>query len=231
MAMAAHLYLAPSPAQAGSTSEVTTPIRVVLADGHAFMRSSLRQLLEGERNIAVIAEAQDLPSTMSHVHSDRPHVLALDLSLPEGSGLDAIGELRERAPDTQIVVLTMDDSPMFAQRALAAGAVGLVLKNHADSELSEAVRAAARDEEYVSPRVADRLQVFRHSLTEGELSVREVEVLRLIALGYTSVEIARKLHLSPRMIETHRAHIHGKLASRTRSELVRYALRRGLLRA
>jgi two-component system response regulator NreC len=139
------------------------PIRIVLADGHALMRRSLRQLLEGEQDIAVIAEAQDLTTTVSHVHSDRPHVLALDLSMPDGSGLDAIGELRERAPDTQIVVLTMNDSPMFAQRALAAGAVGLVLKNRADSELSEAVRAAAREEEYVSPRVADRLQALRRT--------------------------------------------------------------------
>lgn len=207
------------------------PIRIVLADGHALMRRSLGQLLESEQDIAVIAEAQDLTTAVSHVHSDRPHVLALDLSMPDGSGLDAIGELRERAPDTQIVVLTMNDSPMFAQRALAAGAVGLVLKNHADSEFSEAVRAAAREEEYVSPRVANRLQTLRRSLTDGELSVREVEVLRLIALGYTSVEIARKLHLSPRTIETHRTRVHGKLALRTRSELVRYALRRGLLRA
>lgn len=206
-------------------------IRVVLADGHALMRSSLRRLLEGEQDIAVIAEAQDLTTAVSHVHGHRPHVLVLDLSMPGGSGLDAIDELHERAPDTKIVVITMNDSPMFAQRALAAGAVGLVLKNRADSELSEAVRAAARDEEYVSPRVADRLQVFRHSLTNGELSVREVEVLRLIVLGYTSVEVARKLGLSPRTIETHRAHIHSKLALRTRSELVRYALRRGLLRA
>jgi len=90
---------------------------------------------------------------------------------------------------------------------------------------------AARGEEYVSPRVAKRLQVLRHSLTGGELSVREVEVLRLIALGHTSVEVARKLGISPRTVETHRAHIHNKLAVRTRAELVRYALRRGLLRA
>jgi two-component system, NarL family, response regulator NreC len=228
--MAAHLHLAPRPIDAGSDSEAM-PIRVVLADGHALMRRSLRQLLDGEQSIAVIAEAQDLTTAVSHVHNDRPHVLVLDLSMPGGPGLKVIDELRERAPETQIVVSTMNNTPMFAHQALAAGAVGLVLKNRADSELSEAVRAAARDEEYVSPRVVDRLQVLRHSLTGGELSVREVEVLRLIALGYTSVEIARKLGLSPRTIETHRAHIHGKLALRTRSELVRYALRRGLLRA
>ncbi len=129
------------------------------------------------------------------------------------------------------MAITMNDTAMFAQRALAAGAVGIVLKNRADSELADAVRAAARDEEYISPHVASRLQALRHSLTDGKLSVREVEVLRLIALGYTSVEIARKLGLSTRTVEIHRAHIHGKLGLRTRSELVRYALRRGLLRA
>jgi two-component system, NarL family, response regulator NreC len=124
----------------------------------------------------------------------------------------------------------MNESAAFAQQALAA-ATGLVLKDHADSELTEAIRLAARGEEYVSPRVAERLQVLRHSLAGGELSVREVEVLRLIALGHTSVEVARKLGISPRTVETHRAHIHTKLVVRTRAELVRYALRRGLLRA
>jgi two-component system response regulator NreC len=229
--MAAHLHLAPKLADERSVSEPSTPIRVVLANRHPLMRSSLRQLLENEQDIEVIAEAEDLTAAMSHVHRDRPHVLILDVSIPGGSGLNAIGELRERAPDTQIVVLTMHESAMFAQQALAAGAAGLVLKDLADSELSQAVRAASGEEEYVSSRVADRLQALRHSLTDGELSVREVEVLRLIALGYTSVEVARKLCLSPRTIETHRAHIHSKLSLRTRAELVRYALRRGLLRA
>lgn len=149
--MAAHLRLAPSSTEAGLTSEASVAIRVVLADGHALMRRGLRQLLEGEENIEVIAEAQDLATAVSHVHSGRPHVLVLDLSMPGGFGLDAIGELRERAPDTQIVVLTMNDTAVFAQRALAAGAVGLVLKNLADRELVEAVRAAAQDEDYVSP--------------------------------------------------------------------------------
>jgi two-component system response regulator NreC len=123
----------------------------------------------------------------------------------------------------------MKDSPVFAQRAFAAGAVGFVTKDLADDELPQAVRAAARGEEYVSPRVATRLETLHRSLTEDKLTPREVEVLRLIALGHTSVETARKLHLSPRTVETHRAHIHSKLGLATRAELVRYALRRGLL--
>jgi two-component system response regulator NreC len=150
--------------------------------------------------------------------------------MPDGSSIETIGKLRERVPDTQIVVLTMDDSPVFAQRAIAAGALGFVLKDLADGDLPQAVRAAARDEEYVSPRVAARLDALQRSLTEDRLTAREVEVLRLIALGHTSVEIARKLHLSPRTVETHRARIHGKLGLATRAELVRYALGRGLLR-
>src|SRR5665213_1093892 len=126
--------------------------------------------------------------------------------------------------------MTMQDSPAFAQRAFAAGAIGFVVKELADEELPQAVRAAARGEEYVSPRMAARLDALHQALTEDKLTAREVEVLRLIALGYTSVEIARKLHLSPRTVETHRARIHGKLGLTTRAELVRYALGRGLLR-
>jgi two-component system response regulator NreC len=224
--MAAHLRLAPRPAEDGSAAEASEPIRVVLANRHALMRSGLRRLLE-EQGIAVVAEAEDAPAALAQVQSAHPQVLVLDLGMPDGSAFQALGE---RAPDTQIVVLTMNESAAFAQQTLTT-ATGLVLKDHAEDELGEAVRSAARGEEYVSPRVAEGLQVLRHSLTTGKLSVREVEVLRLIALGYTSVEVARKLGISPRTVETHRAHIHAKLALRTRAALVRYALRHGLLRA
>jgi two-component system, NarL family, response regulator NreC len=203
---------------------------VVLADDHALMRRSVRLLLDGEENMEVIAEASDLASVARYVQGHQPHVLVLDLNMPGGSSLEAISQLRERVPETQIVVMTMQDSPVFAQRAFAAGAVGFVLKDLADTELPEAIRAAARDEEYVSPRVASRLDALHRALTEDKLTAREVEVLRLIALGHTSVEIARKLHLSPRTVETHRARIHSKLELTTRAELVRYALGRGLLR-
>jgi two-component system response regulator NreC len=157
-------------------------------------------------------------------------VLVLDLSMLGESALQTLRELGEHAPETQIVVLTMNESATFARQALAAASC-LVFKDHADRDLTQAVRLAARGEEYVSPRVAERLQVLRHSLIGGELSVREVEVLRLIALGYASEEVARKLKISPRTVETHRAHIHTKLALRTRAELIRYTLRHGLLRA
>lgn len=187
-------------------------------------------LMDGEEDVEVVAEADDLAAVTRHVQGHEPHVLVLDLSMPGGSTIDAIGRLRERSPDTQIVVMTMEENPVFAQRAFAAGALGFVAKDRADSELAEAVRAAARGEEFVSPRVAARLDALQRSLTDDALTPREVEVLRLIALGHTSVEIARKLHLSPRTVETHRANIHRKLELGTRAELVRYALRRGLVR-
>jgi two-component system response regulator NreC len=225
--MASHLQLASRP------SEVLTapagPIRVLLAIDHAHMRGGLRRLLEEELDVEVVAEASDLSAASEGVRDRHPHVLVLDLGLPGGSCIDTVGELRERISDTEIVVLTMEQNPILAQRALTAGASGYVTKDQADSELPQALRAAARGEQFVSPPVAARLESLHRSLTENALTAREVEVLRLIALGHTSVEIARKLHLSPRTVETHRAHIHKKLGLATRAQLVGYALRRGLL--
>jgi two-component system response regulator NreC len=227
--MSGHLQLAPSVSVDAAPQPVADPIQVVVADDHALMRHSLRRLLEGQQNIEVIAEAENLTGAVEQVHDRRPHVLVLDLAMSGVSSLQTVGQLREQVPDTQIVVVTMEENPAFAQRALAAGALGFVSKDHADTDLPEAVRAAALDEEYLSPSVTARLAALHRSLTNDKLTVREVEVLRLITLGYTTVEIARKLHLSPRTIETHREHIHRKLGVRTRAELVRYALRRSLL--
>jgi two-component system response regulator NreC len=145
-------------ATADPRGRLATPrIGVVLADHHALMRGSLRLLLDGEEGVEVIAEASDLASVERHLQDDQPHVLILDLSMPDGSSIEAIGKLRERVPETQIVALTMEDNPVFAQRALAAGALGFVLKDLADDELPQAVRAAARGEQYISPRMAPRL--------------------------------------------------------------------------
>jgi two-component system response regulator NreC len=229
--MLPRLHLASRPAGTATVVSSSLPIRVVLADDHALMRRSLRLLLDGEEDVEVIAEASDLDSAVRHVQEDRPQVLVLDLSMPDGSSIEAIGQLHERVPGTQIVALTMEDNPVFAQRALAAGALGFVVKELADDELSQAIRAAARGEEYISPRMAPRLDAIGRSLTEEKLSAREVNVLRLIAHGHTSVEIARKLRISPRTVETHRAHIFTKLRLGTRAELVHYALGHGLLRA
>jgi two-component system response regulator NreC len=225
-----HLRLAPTPADLATRGTVSNTIRVVLADDHTLMRRSLRLLLDDEADLEVIAEAGDLASVVQYVESGHPDVLVLDLGMPDGSSSEAIGQLCERAPEMQIVIVTMHENPMFAQRALAAGAIGFVLKELADEELSAAIHCAARGEQYLSPRLVHPLQDMHRAVSEDKLTVREVEVLRMIALGHTSVEIARQLQLSPRTVETHRARIHRKLGLGTRAELVAYALRRGLLR-
>lgn len=227
--MPAHLRSVSAPVESRDEFAMQSSIRVILADDHALMRRSLRLLLDGEGDLEVIAEADDISLVVPHVTGHRPHVLVLDLSMPGGSSLEAIARLRDGVPETRVVVLTMDENPIFAQQALSAGALGFVLKDHADEELPSAVRAAARGEEYVSPRAKARLEGLARAASEDRLTTRETEVLRLIALGHTSVEIARKLHLSPRTIETHRTRIHRKLTLATRAELVRYALGRGLL--
>ncbi|HTD57856.1 MAG TPA: response regulator transcription factor [Solirubrobacteraceae bacterium] len=202
-------------------------IRIVLADDHAAMRRSLRLLLQGEADLEVIAETDSLKSVLDHVRERRPDVLVLDLGMPNpGPGIEALGRLKGEAKGTSIVVLTMNDDPAFARRALDNGATGLVLKEMADSDLPAAVRDASRGRRYVSPQLAARLN---GKPPADRLTPREREVLRLIALGHTSVEIAYKLGLSPRTIETHRARIHRKLGLDTRAELVHYALRHELL--
>jgi DNA-binding NarL/FixJ family response regulator len=205
-------------------------IRIVLADDHAAMRATLRLLLDGEEDIDVIAETDSLRAVIGHVRARRPDVLVLDLDMGDrGSGIEALGRLHREARDTSIVVLTTNDDPSFAKRALDNGAVGLVLKEMADSDLPAAVRHASHGKRYVSQLLATKLRGERSGPDGDRLTPREREVLRLIALGHTSVEIARKLGLSPRTIETHRARIHRKLRLDTRAELVHYALRHKLL--
>ncbi len=227
--MSARLHLAAVPAAGVPPPRPASPIQVILADDHAVMRRSLRLLLDREDGVEVIAEATDLPTVVLDVHRHAPHVLVLDLSMPNGSSIQTIRRLRAQVPQTEIVVLTMEQSPLFAAEAIDAGAVGFVLKDRADTELPVAVRYAAAGDEYVSPHVAIGLDALRRGVTGDGLSPRETEILRLIALGHTSAEIAGKLHLSRRTVETHRAHIYRKLCVSTRAELVAHALRRGLL--
>jgi two-component system response regulator NreC len=156
-------------------------------------------------------------------------VLVLDLNMPGGSSLDAIPVLRNEAPETQIVILTMQEEPAFARQALSAGAIGYVLKEAADAELVEAVRRAAAGETYLNPALGARIAREPPPGPPDDLSEREVEVLRLIALGHTNSEIAEQLFLSVRTVETHRSHIQQKLRVSSRAELVRYALQRGLV--
>jgi two-component system response regulator NreC len=226
--MSAHLHLA-HPARADGESQRAAPISVVLADYHAVARRSLRRLLDGAENVNVVAEAADLPAAMREVETNLPRVLVLDLGLPNGSVIETIRDLRGFVPRTEVVVLTMEQSPLFAQQAFDAGAVGFVLKDRSDSELVDAIHCAASGQEYVSSRVAPGLDMLRRAAGGDDLSPREVEVLRLIALGHTSVEIASALQLSRRTVETHRARILRKLGLRTRADLVQFALRRRLI--
>jgi two-component system response regulator NreC len=208
-----------------------TPIRILLADDHAAMRQSLRVLLEGEADIDVVAETDCMESVLGHVNERHPDVLVLDIGISSwGSGIETLTLLSKDVHDIRIVVLTMNDDPACARRALDNGALGLVLKEMADSDLPTAVREASRGRRYVSPLLAAKLNGSKPSPQTDKLTPREREVLRLIALGHTSVEIAHKLGLSPRTIETHRARIHRKLGLATRAELVSYALQHGLLR-
>jgi two-component system response regulator NreC len=206
-------------------------IRIVIADDHAVVRSGLRMLLDSEPGFEVVAEAGDVDSARRYVRGHHPRVLVLDLNMPGDSSLDAIPGLREEFPETQIVVLTMQDDPAFARKALQAGAKGFVLKEAADEELLEAIRLAAEGDTYLNPRLGARLAAEppEPSGPPDDLSEREVEVLRLIALGHTNGEIAQQLFLSTRTVETHRAHIQQKVRRTTRAELVRYALEHGLV--
>jgi two-component system response regulator NreC len=213
----------------GNENASVEPIRIVLADDHAVVRSGLRMLLDNESDFEVVAEASDIESARRFVRGHHPRVLLLDLNMPGGSSLEAIPLIRKESPDTQIVVLTMQREPAFAREALGAGALGYVLKEAADDELVEAVRRAAVGESYLNPRLGARIASEPPPGPPDDLSKREVDVLRQIALGHTNAEIAEQLYLSVRTVETHRSHIQQKLGLSTRAELVGYALERGLI--
>jgi two-component system response regulator NreC len=204
-------------------------IALVLADDHAVVRSGLKMVLDQEPDLEVVAEAGDIESTRRCVRGHHPDVLVLDLNMPGGSGLEAIAQIREESPATQIVVLTMQQEPAFARQALSAGALGYVLKEAAAEDLVVAVRRAADGESYLTPRLGARIASQSAEGPRGDLSDRELDVLKLIALGHTNAEIASQLFLSVRTVETHRAHIQAKLRLSTRAELVAYALDNGLI--
>jgi two-component system response regulator NreC len=204
------------------------PIRLVIADDHAVVRSGLRLLLDAEEGLSVVAEAGEIESAKRMVRAHRPDVLVLDLNMPGPASLPAIPEL---AQQTAVVVLTMQNDPAFAREALQSGALGYVLKEAADAELVAAVRAAAAGRTYLNPQLGARMAAAPPAPAgpPDNLTGRELEILRLIALGHTNAEIAGQLYLSVRTIESHRAHIQQKTRRSTRAELVRYALDNGLL--
>lgn len=206
-------------------------IRVVLADDHGVVRAALRALLDGRPDVEVVGEAATLAATREAVAATAPDVLVLDVNMPDGLGVDAVARLREQAPATRIVLLTMERDVGLARTALDAGALGYLFKDAAHAELVEALHAAMAGRRHLSPALAAGLSRDGPSAGVPALSPRETEVLREVALGLTNREIGERLGLSIRTVETHRLHIGQKLGLATRPELVRYALDHGLIDA
>lgn len=215
-------HTAPSP-------EAGRRLRVVLADDHTVVRSGLRLVLELEPDLEVVAEAGDVAGALTALSVHMPDVLILDLNMPGERSLPAIPRFLEVSPSTRVVVLTMQGDPAFAREALRAGALGYVAKDAADAELVQAIRMAIAGRTYLSPEIGARIAAEQEPPADDALTERERDVLRLIALGHTNPEIAARLHLSVRTVESHRARIQRKLGRSTRAELVRYALEHGLM--
>lgn len=206
-------------------AEQQSRISVVLADDHEIVRDGIRMVLENESHIEVVAEAGDTDAAARYVLGHKPTILVLDLNMPGGSSLEAIPKLLETSPETSIVVLTMQSDEAFAREALSAGAHGYVVKHAAARELVDAIHTAIRGETYVNPQIGAKLATSSsHDGRPDGLTPREVEVLGLLALGLMNPEIAERLVLSVRTVETHRANIQRKAGLKTRAELIAYAL-------
>lgn len=207
---------------------------ILLVDDHAVLRAGLRLLLDGQPDLRVIGEAEDVRTAVAQATTLQPDLILLDLSLTGSSGLAAIPALRAVAPHSRILVLTMHDDEGYVRQALAAGANGYVLKRAADAELIAAIRAVLRGELYIHPaltrQLLENLLPQTPALNPWEsLSEREREVLLLVARGYTAAEIAEQLSLSPKTVETYRTRGMEKLGLRSRAALVQYALNHNLL--
>ncbi|HUK45292.1 MAG TPA: response regulator transcription factor [Gaiellaceae bacterium] len=210
-----------------------SPVRVLVCDDHALVRSGLRRLLETEPGVEVVGEAADGDEAVAGVREERPDVLLLDVVLPGRSGIDILPDLAEAAPETRVLLLSMQDDPAYVRQAFSAGADGYLLKEAADSELVQAIHEVADGRRYVHPLLGARLAAAEAAAESNArvdpLSEREHEVLHLLALGHTNQEIANLLYVSIRTAETHRARIMQKLGLKSRAEIVRYALETGAL--
>lgn len=211
--------------------------RILLADDHAVLRSGLRLLLEAQPDLRVVGEAGDGRAALKLTQTLRPDLLLLDLSMPGLGGLEALPILRATAPTTHILILTMHDDEGYLKQALRGGASGYILKRAADAELLSAVRTVLSGEVYIHPALTKFLVgnlVAPSAFTVAsdpwdELSEREQQVLTLVALGHTAAEIAERLSLSVKTVETYRARGMEKLGLRSRAALVQFALAHGLL--
>jgi two-component system response regulator NreC len=208
-------------------------IRVLIVDDHAVVRSGLRHVLDAEADIEAVGEAPNGERAVFEALEHKPDIVLMDIVMPGKSGIEAMPAVLQAAPETKVLVLSMQDDPRYVREAFEAGASGYVLKEAADTEVVAAVRAVAAGERYLHPALGARLVAAeaeeRKRAASDPLSEREQEILRLLALGHTNQEIAKMLYISVRTAETHRAHVMQKLGLSSRAELVRYALAAGLL--
>jgi DNA-binding NarL/FixJ family response regulator len=204
-------------------------IRILLVDDHHLLRAGLRSRLEREPGIAVVGEADSAERAVVMARRLQPDLILLDLLMPRKSGYEAIPELAEVAPQAKILVVSSQAAPSSVRRALTAGAAGYLPKRSSDHELVTAIRLVADGGGYVEPELGARLVNDNSSPALEPLSERERDIVHLLALGYTNQEIAKKLFVSVRTVDTHRAHIMRKLDLETRAELVMFALANGII--
>lgn len=217
---------------------MTVPLRtrIVLADDHAMVRRGLRMVLEAEPDMAVVGEADDGAEAVKLALDTDADLVVLDVAMPRMTGLQAAAELKQRRPELRTLMLSMYDSEQYFFEALKAGASGYVLKSAADRDLVEAVRAAVRGEPFLYPAAVSALiRDYLDRASQGEetpsdpLTPRELEIVKLVAEGHTSDEIAEALVIAKKTVEHHRSNILEKLGMRDRVDLTRYAIRRGLV--
>jgi DNA-binding NarL/FixJ family response regulator len=208
-------------------------IRVLIADDHGIVRSGLRMLIDRQRDMEVVAEAEDGVAALESTQSQLPDVAVLDVSMPRMTGLQAAREIRAHVPDTRVLLLSMHDDERYFLEGLEAGAAGYVLKRAADTDLIGAVRTVAAGRTFLSDEtqraLLDEWLESGSAEHHGPLTPRELEVVKLIAEAYTNRQIAETLKLSEKTVESHRANVLSKLEMRDRVEIVRYAIRRGLV--
>jgi two-component system, NarL family, response regulator NreC len=213
-------------------------IRVMIVDDHAILRAGLKMLVNAQADMEVVSEAPDGEKAIQEVRETRPDVTLLDLTMPRVGGMKALQEITRNCQETRVLVLTMHDDPAYLRSALAAGASGYLLKRAVDAELIAAIRAVHRGGIFVDPRLASILveDVLGKKGTKTSptqpikiLSDRELQVLRLVARGYTSAQIAKQIAVGVKTVETYRSRFAEKLGLRTRSDVIRFAVQMGLL--
>lgn len=214
-------------------------LRVVVVDDHTLVRAGLKALLEPAAGIEVVGEAEDGLGALAAVRTLHPDVVLMDIAMPRMTGIEATRQIKEEFPDAQVLALTVHDNEEYLFQMLRAGACGYVLKKARPAELVDAIEAASRGETYLFPSMAKslvgdylrRVEAGEESDTYAALTTREREILKLLAEGYTSPEISDLLHLSVKTVSAHRQHIMEKLDLHRPAELIKYAIRKGLVEA